>query len=437
MAGDETAEAREQAYSDFVEGSLKRNYIAHFTHGMLGMTGFRLIFAPTFVPAYLHMLTGSPIFVGIGQALIQLGAIASPVMGAAHIEHRRHVMPAAMTIGILMRVQLLGLALAGWFLTGSVLIAATFFFLLLFGFFLGSQRVAFQVVLSKVIPIRMRGRLQAWRNIAGGAIAAGLSWWAGAHLIENNAFGNGYATTFMVAFVLTSLGLAALWMFMREPESPTVKVQMGVMARVREFPQLLVNRDYRNFLIAQMMATAGRIVIPFCIIYAGRKMEVDGAAIGLFSLAFLGADTLTNLVWGTLGDRYGFRLTFIVTVATWIVSLVVMIFAEQPWHFLVAFFGLGAAASGYMMSSTTLVLEFGERDDIPMRLALSTTVETTMASLGPVLGGLIASFFGLVPVFIISLVSLVAALVVLVSAVREPRHLKAESDAAVQRRISQ
>ena len=166
-------------------------------------------------------------------------------------------------------------------------------------------------------------------------------------------------------------------------------------------------------------------------------MEVDGAAIGLFSLAFLGADTLTNLVWGTLGDRYGFRLTFILTVATWIVSLVVMIFAEQPWHFLVAFFGLGAAASGYMMSSTTLVLEFGERDDIPMRLALSTTVETTMASLGPVLGGLIASFFGLVPVFIISLVSLVAALVVLVSAVREPRHLKAESDAAVQRRISQ
>ncbi|WP_291842013.1 MFS transporter [Maricaulis sp.] len=429
----ETPEGREQAYSDFVEGNLKRNYIAHFTHGMLGMTGFRLIFAPTFVPAYLHMLTGSPIFVGIGQALIQLGAVASPVMGAAHIEHRRHVMPAAMTIGMLMRLQLLGLALAGWFLTGSVLIAATFFFLLLFGFFLGSQRVAFQVLLSKVIPIRMRGRLQAWRNIAGGAIAAGLSWWAGVHLIETNALGNGYATTFMVAFVLTSLGLTALWMFMREPESPTVKIQMGVMARVREFPQLLVDRDYRNFLIAQMMATAGRIVIPFCIIYAGRKMEVDGAAIGLFSLAFLGADTVTNLIWGTLGDRYGFRLTFILTVVTWIFSLVVMIFAEQPWHFLVAFFGLGAAASGYMMSSTTLVLEFGERDDIPMRLALSTTVETTMASFGPVLGGLIASFFGLVPVFVISLVSLAAALIVLVSAVREPRHLKVESDAAVQR----
>jgi len=271
----------------------------------------------------------------------------------------------------------------------------------------------------------MRGRLQAWRNVAGGAIAAALSWWAGAHLIENNAFGNGYATTFMVAFVLTSLGLGALWLVMREPESPTVKVRMGVMDRVREFPQLLVDRDYRNFLIAQMLATSGRIAIPFCIIHAGLKMEVDGAAIGLFSLAFLGADTLTNLIWGSLGDRFGFRLVFILTVATWIVSLGVMVVADAPWHFLVAFFGLGAAASGYMMSSTTLVLEFGNRDDIPMRLALSTTVETSMAALGPVVGGLIASFAGLVPVFVISIVSLLAALSVLVSAVREPRHLNA------------
>ena len=208
-------ENRERAYDRFVEGNLRRNYFAHFTHGMLGMTGFRLIFAPTFVPAYLHMLTGSAFWVGMGQALIQAGAIASPIMGAAQIEHRRHVMPAAMTIGVMMRVQLLGLALAGWFLTGSLLLAATFLFLFLFGFFLGSQRVAFQVVLAKVIPIRLRGRLQAWRNLAGGAIAAGLSWWAGVYLIGPNVFGNGYATTFMMAFLLTSAGLATLYVFMR------------------------------------------------------------------------------------------------------------------------------------------------------------------------------------------------------------------------------
>ncbi|WP_238934511.1 MFS transporter [Maricaulis parjimensis] len=416
-------EGRERAYDRFVEGNLRRNYFAHFTHGMLGMTGFRLIFAPTFVPAYLHMLTGSALFVGIGQALIQAGAIASPIMGAAQIEHRRHVMPAAMTIGVLMRIQLLGLALAGWFLTGSLLLAATFLFLFLFGFFLGSQRVAFQVVLAKVIPIRLRGRLQAWRNLAGGAIAAGLSWWAGVYLIGPNVFGNGYATTFMVAFLLTSAGLATLYFFMREPGSPTVREPMPFLQRLKEFPVLLADRDYRNFLIALVFATMGRIAIPFCIILAGRRMDIDGATIGLLSLAFLGADTLTNLIWGTLGDKHGFRFTFIGTVALWLISLAGMLFASAPWHFLLAFFGLGAAMSGNMMSVTTLVLEFGHRDDIPMRLALSTTAETTIATIGPILGGVVAAVFGLVPVFLISIIALAIALTVLVVAVREPRHL--------------
>ena len=413
----------EAAYEAFVEGNLRRNYIANFAHGMLGMTGFRLIMAPTFVPAYLYLLTGSPFLVGLGQALMQVGAIASPVLGASQIEHRRRVMPAAVSIGTMMRIQMLGIALGGWFLNGTPLVVATFFFLFMLGFFLGSQRVAFQVLMAKVIPIRMRGRLQAWRNLAGGAIAAALSFWAGIHLIENNALGNGYATTFMVAFVLTSLGLTALYIFMREPESPTVKMRMRVFDRIRQFPELLSDRDYRNFLIAQLLATMGRIAIPFCIIHAGSVMEVGGAAIGWFSLAFLGADTVTNLVWGTLGDRYGFRLTFIGTLAVWAASMVVLILATEPWQFFIVFIGLGTAMSGYMLSVTTLVLEFGHRDDIPMRLALSTTAETSMAALGPLLGGLIALFFGLVPVFWLALVSLLAGLAVILFAVREPRHL--------------
>ena len=117
IAGTES-DAREAAYDRFVRDNLKRNYIAHFTHGMLGMTGFRLIYTPTFVPACLHLLTGSPLLVGLGQALHQAGAVLSPVIGATHIEHRRTVLPVAVTIGTLMRVQMLGLALAGWFLGG-------------------------------------------------------------------------------------------------------------------------------------------------------------------------------------------------------------------------------------------------------------------------------------------------------------------------------
>ncbi|MBL4826930.1 MAG: hypothetical protein JKY66_04335, partial [Spongiibacteraceae bacterium] len=100
-----------------------------------------------------------------------------------------------------------------------------------------------------------------------------------------------------------------------------------------------------------------------------------------------------------------------------------IIFAQYEWQFLLGFFGLGAAMAGYQMSSTTMVLEFGQRDDIPMRLALSTTAESVMAVVGPLLGGLIAALAGLMPVFIISIVFLLAALLILVNKVRDPRHV--------------
>ena len=82
---DDTAGARRRALADharFVDKNLKRNYTANFIHGVLGMTGFRLIYAPTIIPAYLLLLTGSTAAVGLGTALLQLGATISPIASA-------------------------------------------------------------------------------------------------------------------------------------------------------------------------------------------------------------------------------------------------------------------------------------------------------------------------------------------------------------------
>ena len=412
---------QEAEYDRFVRANLRNNYISHFSHGMLGMTGFRIMMAPTFLPAYLFTLTGSNFLVGLGQSLTQLGAVLSPIMSASNVEHRKRVLPVAVRIGTAMRFQILGLALAGYFLTGSLLVLATFGFLFFLGFFMGQQRVAFQMLLAKVIPIERRGRLQGWRNMAGGGTAALLSYFAGAWFLEQNVLGNGYATTFLACFVLTSLGLFVLFRFMREPEPPTIRPRMSVRERLRDFPELISDRDYRNFLIAQLLTVSARISTPFCILYAADKMDLDGHAIGLLSLAFLGADTLSNLIWGHLGDRHGYRLTFIFSVLVWLAALVLLIEANSAAPIYLAFFGIGASMSGYMMSASTIILEFGGRDDLPMRLALSTTAETSVATIGPLAGGALAAGFGYLPLFYISIGFLLAALSILLFFVREPR----------------
>ncbi|MBX7502182.1 MFS transporter [Qipengyuania sp. YG27] len=85
------------------------------------------------------------------------------------------------------------------------------------------------------------------------------------------------------------------------------------------------------------------------------------------------------------------------------------------------FFGLGASQSGYQMGTQTIVLEFGDRDDMPMRIAAATTAEAITATLGPLVGGFVAEAIGLPWVFGATGVLLVAALVLLLGLVREPR----------------
>ena len=414
--------AQREADNDaFVTRHLRRNFAGHFIHGMLGLTGFRLMYAPTLIPSYIHLLTGSAAFVGLGQALLQLGAILSPIVGASRIEHRARLLPYAIRVGSLMRLQILGLALAGWFLGGWLLTAMTLALFFLLGIFTGTQRVAFQALMAKVIPIGRRGRLQGYRNLAGGAIAAVLSYWAGAFLIERNVLGNGYATTFFVTFVLTSLGLAALRVMMVEPDQVRVRAPVALRERLRDLPQLLADRDYRWFIVAQALSIAGRTAAPFYVLVAAERMGMDGHTIGLLSFAFLGADTLSNLLWGQMGDRFGFRATFVAAVLLWIGGLVALLLATPAWAIVASFCALGAAASGYQMSTTTMVLEFGAREDTTMRLALSTTVEGTIAAVGPLLGGVVVETLGVRTLMEGALAFLVAALAVLLFRVREPR----------------
>lgn len=435
-APDDDLAEREAAYEKFVWDNLKRNYLGNYLHGMLGMTGFRLVNAPTFLPAYLHMISGSNAIVGLGLALQQVGGIISPIFAGTKIEHRKKVMPAAMLMGGLGRVAILGIALSAWFVTNNKyvvtlpwgrvevqpLVWSVLFFMLMFGIFMGAQRVVFSLLMSKVIPLSRRGRLQAWRNATGGAIAAVLAFVAGRYFIGGNLFGNGYATTFLFAAVLTTIGLWALQMLLREPEPPTTRAEGRFRDRLREFPKLISeDRAYAWFLVVQMLATSARIATPFYILYVGQKIEMTGMTLGLLSLGFLGADTLSNLVWGYLGDKTGFRLVLLFSVAAWIAATVLLMTVHSTPAIFMSFFGLGAAQAGYMMAAQTMILEFGNRDDLPMRIAVSATAESITATLGPLVGGAVADLYGYNMVFGASLGFLIAALLILTLAVREPR----------------
>ena len=81
-----------------------------------------------------------------------------------------------------MRAQVLGLALAGFFLARGQNLIAVCVFLGLFGFFMGMQGVAFNFLMAKVIPVDVRGRLAGLRNALAGLTSAGVGFLSGALL---------------------------------------------------------------------------------------------------------------------------------------------------------------------------------------------------------------------------------------------------------------
>jgi len=367
--------------------------------------------------------------VGLGLSLQQLGGIASPIIGAAQMEHRKRILPISIVLGWLMRLQLLGLAVSGWFLGGMPALFLALLFLFLLGVFQGPQRVAFQFLMAKVIPVNLRGRLNAWRNFTGGAIAAGLSLAAG-YLVSHHVLGNGYATVFFLAFVLTSLGLTALRMLMREPEPPTVRARAAFRDRMKEFPALIRDdKGFAWFMVARTLAMGMRIGQPFYFLYAASALgivaEDDPVAFGrtlaILSFAYMAADTVTNLVWGYLADRSGFRSILVIAMALSLAGVAVLFAPGGFATMAFAFFLLGAAQSGYVMSTTNIVMEFGHRNDMAMRMALSNTAEGLMGAVAPVAGGLIAVIWGYPAAFALTAVSVLAALLVLLFKVDEPR----------------
>jgi MFS family permease len=412
----------ERRYDLQVQRDLPRNFYAHLGHGMLGQTGFRLINAPTFLPAYIMLLSGgSEMMVGLALSVQALGMMLTPLLGANLIEHRKRVLPVGFLIGAMMRLSVLFIALSGLLLGGTSVLVAILVSLTLLGLFQGMQGVVFNFLMSKVIPVKKRGRLTGLRNFLAGITSAAVAWLGGHYLLGEVPTAAGYSYTFLLAFVLTSIGLLLL-LFVREPEPPTVKVKLGLVQRLGEVPQLLrEDPAFSRYFLARSLATMGRMAMPFYILFAGQSIGLSGQNLGIITFAFTIAGTVSNLAWGSMADRHGFRGTFLLSIALWVVSTLVLLVASSQWLIILVFIGIGAAVQGFQNSSINLTLEFGDRDNLPMRIAIANTASELAGTIGPLLGGVLAALLGYEAVFMASIVFLIIGGAVVRIYVPEPR----------------
>ncbi|HXZ84921.1 MAG TPA: MFS transporter, partial [Myxococcota bacterium] len=283
------------------------------------------------------------------------------------------------------------------------------------------QGVVFNFLLAKVIPLELRGRLSGLRNALAGITSSTVGYLAGAWFVERNTFGNGYATTFLVAFALTEVGLLAM-MLIREPDSPGVRERTRVASRLRDLgPLLRADPNFAVFLLAGVLASLGRLAMPYYVLYAQDRLAIGGRELGLLTASFLLASSVLNLFWGVIADRMGSRAVFLGSLVVWIAGTLALLVTRSFLALNAVFVAIGCGFGGLQMAQQILVLEFGRREDLPLRIGAANSTTEAMGVVAPLLGGLLATWFSFRVVFASAIAFKLAAALLVQLRMREPR----------------
>ena len=163
--------------------------------------------------------------------------------------------------------------------------------------------------------------------------------------------------------------------------------------------------------------------MPFLALYMQQLGVTGPADIAMWTGATLGVTPAITAFcapfWGRIGDRFGRKVLVQRSLISGIVVMLLMAYATRPWHL----FAL-RAAQGFVAGYGPLTLAMAAASVPQERLARAiATVQTAQRmgpAIGPVVGGLLASAFGLRQVFLVAAGVYVAASVIMAVFYVEP-----------------
>ena len=163
--------------------------------------------------------------------------------------------------------------------------------------------------------------------------------------------------------------------------------------------------------------------MPFLALYMQQLGVTEPADIAMWTGATLGVTPAITAFcapfWGRVGDRFGRKILVQRSLISGIVVMLLMAYATRPWHLLAP-----RAAQGFVAGYGPLTLAMAASSVPQERLARAiATVQTAQRmgpAIGPVVGGLLASAFGLRQVFLVAAGVYVAASVIMAVFYVEP-----------------
>jgi MFS family permease len=277
-------------------------------------------------------------------------------------------------------------------------------------------------LVAKLLPAETRGRSFGHLFLAGG-ITGVIGSAAASKFIEWQGFPNGFGTGFLVCSVICA-GSVSCFFFLREPPHPEPVVQQGLRDFLKGIRQdVLGQRNYRFYLLSQVLAGLGAMAVPFFAVVARNQFTLDVKVGATFTAIVLLGRIIGCPLAGLIGDRHGFRVVaffppLLLLVAT---GLALAVSHAGVFYLIFALVGLARAIDSVAMIN--LPIEFSPHADKTSFLAVRGTVVSPVQALAPLLGGFLVDAFrgSYVLPFALAIVFNAVCIGVLSLLVHEPR----------------
>jgi len=371
------------------------NHIRNILHGFFLTIGTTIAEPSTILPLIVNHFGGSSMLVGFFAALLRGGAVVVQLFAAFQAQSYKLMLP-------YMR-RVFFIRFLAWFFIGVAIVVfgedspnLTLFCiglgLFLFSFSAGFGAIYFKDIIAKIFSHKFRGKTMAYRQFfsgAGGLLSGALAGW----IIHTFQAPYSYGYLFIISSFIMGLGYIAFGTI-DEPikEEVTKKENSFKKFLHNSWLTLKEDKDLQIQLKTFLLAYAYLIALPFIILDAQTKIELDGVAIGsLITTQMIGA-MLSNFLWGKLSGNGKNKLTANISIMMQIIAILMAFVASSIYEYAFIFFLIGAALDGNRIASGNLILSIAPAQKRPTYVAIQINV-VSFGLFFSILGGAILHFF--------------------------------------------
>ncbi len=387
------------------------NFLGGVWHGALLAASTALSDVTVVLPAFIHDLTGSSVWVGGLIALLAVSGALPQIFVARFVEPMRRKRPVLLGAIYLRASSLavLGLFIAfGESTAPRVMMIALAVMLGLFAAGGALGNVPYTDLIGRVIPASYRGKFFASRQMIGSLLALASSALAGALLTIS--WPRNYAALFLVAALVLAVSSLGIWAISEPPvEESTERQPWSEYLRSLREPVRRLGSTVLVFWITGVSLLA----VPFYIVAARRSYGAPPEAMALFIAAIALGAMAGNYAWGRLVDNFGSRRMLVVYVwfatATPVLGLLAGILG---WLVLLpAAMLVGATMGGRRVGFQSALLEEAPASRRSSYAAVYALMGLPVAIM-PLVGGWIAERWSFSTLFTVTSLAMLAAAVV-------------------------